>query len=66
MPHLSEALSNSKWLEFGLHFDTQNVGIITESDTKENAEAPIIVGTTEILRNQLCDAMHQGLTSILI
>ena len=54
-----KALSNSKWLEFGLHFDTQNVGIIT-GDTKENTEAPIIVGTTEILRNQLYDAMHQG------
>lgn len=55
-----KALSNSKWLEFGLHFDAQNVGIIT-GDTKENTEAPIIVGTTEILRNQLYDAMHQGL-----
>lgn len=55
-----KALSNSKWLEFGLHFEAENVGIIT-GDTKENTEAPIIVGTTEILRNQLYDAMHQGL-----
>ncbi len=54
-----KALSNSKWIEFGLHFDPENVGIIT-GDTKENTEAPIIVGTTEILRNQLYDAMHQG------
>ncbi len=54
-----KALSNSKWVEFGLHFDPENVGIIT-GDTKENTEAPIIVGTTEILRNQLYDAMHQG------
>lgn len=54
-----KALSNSKWIEFGLHFDAENVGIIT-GDTKENTEAPIIVGTTEILRNQLYDAMHQG------
>jgi ATP-dependent RNA helicase HelY len=54
-----KALSNSKWTEFGLHFDPENVGIIT-GDTKENTEAPIIVGTTEILRNQLYDAMHQG------
>lgn len=54
-----KALSNSKWVEFGLHFDPQNVGIIT-GDTKENTEAPIIVGTTEILRNQLYDAMHRG------
>ncbi|MEN6468716.1 MAG: DEAD/DEAH box helicase [Smithella sp.] len=55
-----KALSNSKWVEFGLHFDPENVGIIT-GDTKENTEAPIIVGTTEILRNQLYDVMHQGL-----
>lgn len=54
-----KALSNSKWIEFGLHFDSENVGIIT-GDTKENTEAPVIVGTTEILRNQLYDAMHQG------
>ena len=54
-----KALSNSKWVEFGLHFDPENVGIIT-GDTKENTEAPIIVGTTEILRNQLYDAMHRG------
>ncbi len=54
-----KALSNSKWVEFGLHFDPENVGILT-GDTKENTEAPIIVGTTEILRNQLYDAMHQG------
>jgi ATP-dependent RNA helicase HelY len=54
-----KALSNSKWIEFGLHFESGNVGIIT-GDTKENTEAPIIVGTTEILRNQLYDAMHQG------
>src|SRR5665647_1741162 len=54
-----KALSNSKWVEFGLHFDPENVGIIT-GDTKENTEAPIIVGTTEILRNQLYDAMHSG------
>jgi superfamily II RNA helicase len=55
-----KALSNSKWVEFGLHFDPENVGIIT-GDTKENTDAPIIVGTTEILRNQLYDVMHQGL-----
>ena len=36
-----------------------NVGIVT-GDTKENTDAPIIAGTTEILRNQLYDAMHTG------
>lgn len=54
-----KALTNAKWVEFGDHFDIANVGILT-GDTKENAEAPIIVGTTEILRNQLYDAMHRG------
>jgi len=54
-----KALSNAKWIEFGNHFESKNVGIVT-GDTKENIEAPIIVGTTEILRNQLYDSMHQG------
>jgi ATP-dependent RNA helicase HelY len=54
-----KALSNAKWVEFGLHFESQNVGILT-GDTKENTAAPIIVGTTEILRNQLYDVMRSG------
>lgn len=54
-----KALTNSKWVEFGYSFGRDNVGILT-GDTKENADAPIVVGTTEILRNQLYDAMHRG------
>ena len=54
-----KALTNSKWVEFGDRFGPGNVGILT-GDTKENADAPIIVGTTEILRNQLYDVMHRG------
>ena len=54
-----KALSNSKWVEFSASFDGTNVGILT-GDTKENINAPIIVGTTEILRNQLYDMMHRG------
>ncbi|MEW5908438.1 MAG: DEAD/DEAH box helicase [Thermodesulfobacteriota bacterium] len=54
-----KALSNSKYLEFSEYFGQQNVGILT-GDRKENTDAPIIVGTTEILRNQLYDAMHRG------
>jgi len=54
-----KALSNSKWVEFSARFDGANVGILT-GDTKENINAPIIVGTTEILRNQLYDTMHRG------
>ncbi|OPY90849.1 MAG: ski2-like helicase [Syntrophaceae bacterium PtaU1.Bin231] len=54
-----KALSNAKWVEFGNIFGEDCVGILT-GDTRENTEAPIIVGTTEILRNQLYDAMHEG------
>jgi len=56
-----KALSNAKMLEFANFFGTANVGILT-GDRKENPDAPIIVGTTEILRNQLYDAMHRGET----
>ncbi len=54
-----KALTNSKYLEFAQRFGPQEIGILT-GDRKENADAPIIVGTTEILRNQLYDAMHEG------
>ncbi|MDD5231922.1 MAG: DEAD/DEAH box helicase [Syntrophales bacterium] len=54
-----KALSNAKWVEFGASFGPRNVGILT-GDTKENVDAPVIVGTTEILRNQLYDSMHRG------
>jgi len=56
-----KALSNTKYGEFSETFGTENVGILT-GDRKENPDAPIIVGTTEILRNQLYDAMHKGAT----
>jgi superfamily II RNA helicase len=54
-----KALSNSKYLEFSKRFGSKNVGILT-GDRKNNPDASIIVGTTEILRNQLYDAMHRG------
>lgn len=54
-----KALSNAKYEEFSRLFGAQNVGILT-GDRKENGNAPIIVGTTEILRNQLYDTMHRG------
>jgi superfamily II RNA helicase len=54
-----KALSNAKYTEFCEIFGPQNVGILT-GDRKENADASVIVGTTEILRNQLYDAMHRG------
>ncbi|MDJ0819425.1 MAG: DEAD/DEAH box helicase [Desulfobacterales bacterium] len=56
-----KALSNAKYLEFSSIFGSEFVGILT-GDHRVNPEAPIIVGTTEILRNQLYDAMHRGVT----
>ncbi|MBN2031938.1 MAG: DEAD/DEAH box helicase [Deltaproteobacteria bacterium] len=54
-----KALSNTIYEQFSQKFGAPQCGILT-GDRKENPEAPVIVGTTEILRNQLYDAMHQG------
>jgi len=54
-----KALTNSKYIEFSKEFGAENVGILT-GDRKENADAPLIVGTTEIYRNQLFDALRTG------
>jgi superfamily II RNA helicase len=54
-----KALTNSKYIEFSKEFGADKVGILT-GDRKENADAPLIVGTTEIYRNQLFDALRNG------
>src|SRR2546430_6749308 len=54
-----KALTNSKYQEFGDEFGAQRVGILT-GDRKEHSDAPLIVGTTEIYRNQLFDALRGG------
>jgi superfamily II RNA helicase len=54
-----KALTNSKYEEFGNEFGSERVGILT-GDRKENATAPLIVGTTEIYRNQLFDSLRGG------
>ncbi len=54
-----KALTNSKYQEFGAEFGVENVGILT-GDRKINADAPLIIGTTEIYRNQLFDALRSG------
>lgn len=54
-----KALTNSKYQEFSDEFGATNVGILT-GDRKENSDAPLIVGTTEIFRNQLFDALRGG------
>src|SRR2546425_6274691 len=54
-----KALTNSKYAEFGEEFGAEQVGILT-GDRKENSNAPLIVGTTEIFRNQLYDSLRGG------
>jgi len=54
-----KALTNSKYAEFSDEFGAGQVGILT-GDRKENSNAPLIVGTTEIFRNQLFDALRGG------
>lgn len=50
-----KALSNTKFTEFTKIFGPESVGIIT-GDRRDNPTAPILIMTTEILRNLLYDA----------
>lgn len=54
-----KALTNSKYQEFKEEFGESQVGILT-GDRKENGDAALIVGTTEIYRNQLFDSLRSG------
>jgi superfamily II RNA helicase len=54
-----KALTNSKYQEFIEEFGAERVGILT-GDRKENTDALLIVGTTEIYRNQLFDSLRGG------
>jgi ATP-dependent RNA helicase HelY len=54
-----KALTNSKYQEFIEEFGAERVGILT-GDRKENSDASLIVGTTEIYRNQLFDSLRGG------
>jgi ATP-dependent RNA helicase HelY len=47
-----KALSNQKYNELGAMWGFDNVGILT-GDTTINGEAPIVVMTTEVLRNMI-------------
>ncbi|HWS88999.1 MAG TPA: DEAD/DEAH box helicase [Pyrinomonadaceae bacterium] len=53
-----KALTNSKFHEFSAEFGDEKVGILT-GDRKERSDAPLIVGTTEVYRNQLFDALRR-------
>ena len=50
-----KALSNTKFMEFCQLFGADRVGILT-GDRRDNAQAPLLIMTTEILRNLLYDA----------
>lgn len=50
-----KALSNTKYMEFSQCFGADQVGILT-GDRRDNAHAPLLIMTTEILRNVLYDA----------
>ncbi len=50
-----KALSNTKFMEFAQIFGKDQVGILT-GDRRDNADAPLLIMTTEILRNLLYDA----------
>ena len=50
-----KALSNTKYMEFSQYFGADQVGILT-GDRRDNAQAPLLIMTTEILRNILYDA----------
>ena len=54
-----KALTNSKYQEFIDEFGPERVGILT-GDRKENSDGALIVGTTEIYRNQLFDSLRGG------
>ena len=54
-----KALTNSKYQEFMDEFGPDRVGILT-GDRKDNTDAQLIVGTTEIYRNQLFDSLRGG------
>lgn len=50
-----KALSNTKFTEFSRIFGSESVGILT-GDRRDNPQAPLLIMTTEILRNLLYDA----------
>ncbi len=52
-----KALSNQKYQELCARYGVHNVGLLT-GDTSINSEAPVVVMTTEVLRNMLYADSH--------
>ena len=60
-----KALSNQKYADFCRQFGADRVGILT-GDVKVNARAPVIVMTTEILRNMFYSGGLDGLEFVVL
>src|SRR5215813_13325208 len=60
-----KALSNQKFADFTRQFGTDQVGILT-GDVKVNPSAPVIVMTTEILRNMFYTGGLAGLDTVVL
>jgi len=60
-----KALSNQKYADFCRQFGSEHVGILT-GDVKVNARAPIVVMTTEILRNMFYTGGLDGLEFVVL
>ncbi len=60
-----KALSNQKYADFCRQFGADQVGILT-GDVKVNARAPVVVMTTEILRNMFYTGGLDGLETVVL
>lgn len=53
-----KALSNQKFRDLGEQYGAHNVGLVT-GDNAVNSDAPIVVMTTEVLRNMIYASSHR-------
>lgn len=60
-----KALSNQKYADFCRQFGVAEVGILT-GDVKVNPRAPVLVMTTEILRNMFYTGTLEGLSDVVL
>ncbi len=60
-----KALSNQKYADFCRQFGVAEVGILT-GDVKVNPRAPVLVMTTEILRNMFYTGTLEGLAHVVL
>src|SRR5574337_1829705 len=60
-----KALSNQKYADFTRQWGEKTVGILT-GDVKVNPRAPLVIMTTEILRNQCSGGAFEGLYEVVL